>query len=68
MTDDLIHRTDALTKMGLARCRKDNKLFGLKTGACKICGITANGEAPAAKPKRIRKAKPAGGFSDTARA
>ena len=58
-----VHRTDAMTKMGLARCRKDNKLFGIKNGSCKVCGITANGTdpQPVAKPKRPRKAKPSTG-------
>jgi hypothetical protein len=40
MTDtDNIHRTPALDKMGLARCRKDNKLFSWrKRGSCEVCG------------------------------
>jgi hypothetical protein len=32
-----IHRTPALDKMGLACCRKGNKLFSLrKGGSCKV--------------------------------
>lgn len=69
MTDtDNIHRTPALDKMGLARCRKDNKLFSWrKGGSCKVCGArvedapTAPASAPEApppapKPSRGRKA------------
>jgi len=62
MTDDTnnnIHRTPALDKMGLARCRKDNKLFSWrKGGSCKVCGarVEAAPEAPpATAPKRARK-------------
>jgi ferredoxin len=58
-----IHRTPALDKMGLARCRKDNKLFSWrKGGSCKVCGarvedgLAAPTTAPTAKPKRSRKA------------
>jgi hypothetical protein len=59
---DNIHRTPALDKMGLARCRKDNKLFSWrKGGSCKVCGArvedgpAAPTTAPTAKPKRSRK-------------
>ena len=67
MTDDNnIHRTPALDKMGLARCRKDNKLFSWrKGGSCKVCGArveeaaTAPEASPAAAPKRSRSRKAA---------
>jgi hypothetical protein len=62
-TSENIHRTPALDKMGLARCRKDNKLFSWrKGGSCKVCGArvedapTAPTTAPAPPPKRGRKA------------
>ncbi len=61
---DNIDRTPALDKMGLARCRKDNKLFSWREGgSCKVCGAcveeaTAPATAPAVKPKRARKATP----------
>jgi hypothetical protein len=62
---DNIHRTPALDKMGLARCRKDNKLFSWrKGGSCKVCGArvedtpTSPTSAPTVKPKRARKAAP----------
>jgi hypothetical protein len=65
-TTDNIHRTPALDKMGLARCRKDNKLFSWrKGGSCKVCGArvedapTAPEAPPAAAPKRSRGAKAA---------
>ena len=47
MTDtDKIHRTPALDKMGLARCREDNKLFSWRKG-----GVTPIGCPP---PRRRR--------------
>lgn len=48
-----------LDKMGLARCRKDNKLFSWrKGGSCKVCGARVEDApaAPAPRPKRGRKA------------
>ena len=57
---DNIHRTPALDKMGLARCRKDNKLFSWrKGGSCKVCGARVEDAptAPTVKPKRTRKVK-----------
>lgn len=63
---DNIHRTPALDKMGLARCRKDNKVLSWrKGGSCKVCGArvedapTAPSTAPTVKPKRARGAAPA---------
>ncbi len=71
---DNIHRTPALDKMGLARCRKDNKLFSWrKGGACKVCGArvedapTAPTTAPTVKPKRARKTTPAAPVKESKR-
>src|SRR5665213_2590720 len=60
MNDDNIHRTPALDKMGLARCRKDNKLFSWrKGGSCKVCGarVEAPEAPPVTAPKRARARK-----------
>jgi hypothetical protein len=58
---DNIHRTPALDKMGLARCRKDNKLFSWrKGGSCKVCGARVeDAPAPSDKPKRGGRKAPA---------
>lgn len=54
---DNIHRTPKLAATGLARCRKDNKLYSWrKGGSCKVCGARVeDAHAPAGKPKRSRK-------------
>lgn len=56
---ETIQRTPGLDKLGLARCRVDNKLFSWKRGgACPVCGAKVE-EAPTPEPnakKRTQRA------------
>jgi hypothetical protein len=61
-TADNIHRTPKLDAMGLARCRKDNKLFSWrKRGSCKVCGAHVEDSTPASAAAPTVKRKRGGG-------
>lgn len=52
-----IQRTPGLDKLGLARCRVDNKLFSWKRGgACPVCGAKAD-DAPTPEPTAKKRTK-----------